>query len=49
MNNQIIDVILTLLQRVDLKGQEAQAYMACVQALQSLRQPEEEEVVTESE
>ena len=40
MNNQIIDVILTLLQRVDLKGQEAQAYMACVQALQSLRQPE---------
>lgn len=47
MNNQIIDVILTLLQRVNLTGQEAQAYMACVQALESLRQeePEVEEFV----
>ena len=46
MNNQIIDAILTFLNRANLSGGEVQAYLACVQALEGLRT---EEQATDSE
>ena len=47
MNNQIIDAILAFMGRANLSGQEAQAYLTCVQVLESLRTEEEAPVAEE--
>jgi hypothetical protein len=49
MNTEIIDNILLLLRRVDLKGSEVEAFQACVMALQRERLKQEGAVVHDTE
>jgi len=47
MNSELARAALVLLQRVDLKGSEAEAYVAVTKALRDLVEEEEPEVFTE--
>lgn len=47
MNSELARAALVLLQRVDLKGSEAEAYVAITQALRGFVKEEEPEVDSE--
>ena len=49
MNSELAKAALILLNRVDLKGSEAEAYVAVTGALRGFVEEEAEEVTSESE